>query len=174
MQNDLLPQKYTKQGLSPLHLRVMKLFHLVEDFYHCVWMDDLYNLAAFCKVAWNHPKYIFIAGVTRKGVCGIPLCVWQDEIKNKVEQQKVRGTVKAAVLKNNQDFPNHVACSIYDSKPVHFFSMLCSKLQRSVNLKPVYNMITGAIKLLDFLQLNTIHDYNMNICSVDLVGQLQL
>ena len=58
---------------------------------------NLYNSAAFCKAAFNHPMKILLHWVARKGLRGIPKCVIQDEVKNRKEQLLVRGTVKAAV-----------------------------------------------------------------------------
>lgn len=52
--------------------------------------------------------------------------------------------------------------------------MSCSKLRWALNLKPVYNKITGIIEMMQFLRLNTIHDYNMNMGGVDLADQLRL
>ena len=47
MRNDPAPAKYLKQGLSPLHSRVMALFDKLEDCHHQCAMDNLYNSAAF-------------------------------------------------------------------------------------------------------------------------------
>ena len=47
MRNDPAPKKYLKMGLSPLHSWTMTLFDSLEDNYHHVGMDNLYNSAAF-------------------------------------------------------------------------------------------------------------------------------
>ena len=78
MQNHPAPAKYLKQGLSPLHSRVMGLFDTVNDDNHQCAMDNLYNSAAFCKAAMNHEKKVLCHGVTRKGNRGIPKCVQAD------------------------------------------------------------------------------------------------
>ena len=57
---------------------------------------------------------------------GIPSSVKQEEMKNKKKQIEVRGTVKVAVLQGDEKFPNLVASSIYDTKPVQFLSMVCT------------------------------------------------
>ena len=49
MRNDHAPKKYLKQGLSPLHSRVMELFDDVRDSYHHYTMDNLYNSDAFFR-----------------------------------------------------------------------------------------------------------------------------
>ena len=42
--------------MFPLHARVTALFGTVEIKHHQCAMDDLYNSAAFFKVAYNHEK----------------------------------------------------------------------------------------------------------------------
>ena len=48
MRNDPAPKKYLKQGLSPLHSRVMSLFDSLTENHHQCAMDNLYNSASFC------------------------------------------------------------------------------------------------------------------------------
>ena len=79
MRNDPAPNKYLKQGLSPLHSRVMELFDAMKDSYHHCTMDNLYNSTAFCRAAYNHAGKILCQGVTRKGMRGIPPSVLQGE-----------------------------------------------------------------------------------------------
>lgn len=173
MRNDLAPKKYITQGLSPLHSRVMGLFDTVSDTYHHCAMDNLYNSAAFCKAAFNHPMKILAHGVARKGLRGIPKCVMQDEVKNRTEQLLVRGTVKAAVLEGDPSCPNLLASSVYDTKPVHYLSMATDKLQWTEVSKAVYNIDSGEVEYLRFLRMNTIHKYNSEMGGVDLADQLR-
>ena len=83
MRNDRAPINYLKQGLLPLHSRVVGLFDLIEDNHHQCAMDNLYNSAAFCKAAYNHKKKVLYHGVTRMGMQGIPKHVVQQELKNR-------------------------------------------------------------------------------------------
>ena len=73
--------------------------------------------AKFAKAAFNHTKKVQIAGVTPKGIRGIPAYFLQDEVKSPKELLAVRGTVKAAVLMGDPDCLNLVATSVYDTKP---------------------------------------------------------
>ena len=86
MRNDPAPKKYLRTGLSPLHSRVMALFDSLKDDYHQIVMDNLYNLAAFCRAAYNHPRKVLCHGVSRKSGWGIPKCVLQKEAKNISDQ----------------------------------------------------------------------------------------
>jgi hypothetical protein len=92
-------------------------------------MDYLYMSAKFAKAAFNHPHSILVAGVARKGMRGVPSCVLHEEKSNKKDQMKVRGTVKAAILKDDPNCPDLVATSVYDTKRVHFLSMSCSSIR---------------------------------------------
>ena len=65
-QHELLPKKYTDQGLSALHARVMSMFDYVEDKNHTCGVDNLYISAKFCKDAYQHPHRILLYGVARK------------------------------------------------------------------------------------------------------------
>ena len=92
-------------------------------------MDNLYLSAKFCKGSYNHSNKVLLAGVTRKGGRGIPDCVIHEEVKSQSDQRKVRGTVKAAVLKGDRDCPDLIALSVYDSKPVNFLSMIAEEIK---------------------------------------------
>ena len=173
MRNDPDPQKYLRQGLLPLHSRVMGLFDTVKDTHHQCAMDNLYNSAAFCKAAYNHDNKVLCHGVTRRGMRGIPPHVQQAEVKSRKDQILVRGTVKAAVLERDADCPNLVASSVYDSKPVHYLSMVSEKLEWSQVEKNVYNVDSGETEVLKFLRLNNIDKYNKEMGNVDLADQLR-
>ena len=91
-------------------------------------MDNLYISAKFCRGCYYHSKKVLLAGVTRKSGRGIPACVLQEEVKNINQQKLVRGTVKAAILKGDNNCPDLIALSVYDSKPVNFLSMIAEDI----------------------------------------------
>jgi hypothetical protein len=169
--NDPAPKKYLDTGLSPLHSRVMWLFDRVEDRYHRCMMDNLYMSAKLCRVSFNHPNKVLIAGVTRKGGRGLPASVLQEEEKNKERQLGVRGTVKAAVLKGDENCPGLVANSVYDTKPVHFLSMICEEIKWIKKQRLVYNCDTGKVESMYFLRLNTNDAYNIDMGHTDISDQ---
>ena len=103
---------------------------------------------------------------------GIPPCVKQDEDLKK-KQDEVRGTVKAAVLEGDPMCKNLVASSVYDTKPVHYLSMVSSKLKWVLKIKDVFNVDTGKREHLHFLHLNRIDTYNNSMGHVDIADQLQ-
>jgi hypothetical protein len=103
----------------------MSLFDCVNFSKHHFGMDNLYMSAKFAKAAFNHPCSKFIAGVTRKGMRRLPLCIFQEEkTNNKKDQMQVHGTIKAAILKcDPAKCPDLAATSFYyNMKPVYFMS----------------------------------------------------
>lgn len=168
MRNDPPPNKYRKQGLSPLHSRVMALFDTVYDLFHHGGFDNLYNSVNFCRAAFNHTYKVLVHGVTRKGGRGIPECVHQLEVKNRTAIAQVRGTVKVAKLEGDDSCPHLIASSIYDTKPVHYLSMVSDKVEWVVKEKPVYNVDSGRVEQLRFLRLNQIDTYNYDMGNVDI------
>jgi hypothetical protein len=169
--NDPAPKQYLKKGLSPLHSRVMWLFDRLEDKYHRCMMDNLYMSAKLCRVSFNHPHKVLIAGVTRKGGRGLPGSVLQEEVTNKERQLAVRGTVKAAVLLGDEGCPGLVANSVYDTKPVHFLSMICEEIKWVKKSRLVYNADTGKVETMFFLRLNTNDAYNIDMGHTDVSDQ---
>jgi hypothetical protein len=138
--NEPPPTQYTSKGISPLHARCLWLFDSLKDKHHRCWMDNLYLSAKFAKACYTHPKQVLIAGVTRKSGRGLPAHVLQEEEKNKKKQMTVRGTVKAAVLQGDRDCPSLVAVSVYDTKPVHFISMICDSIKWIAKDRQVYDV----------------------------------
>ena len=173
MRNDPPPPKYLKQNLSPLHSRVMFLFDSLKDKYHRVGMDNLYNSASFFKHAYLHPNKILCHGVTRKGGRGLPDCVIQVEQTKLSEQRRVRGTVKAAKLDGDPSFPNLVAVSVYDTKPVHFLTTIAKEIKWIQLQRKVWNNQTNRMEVLKYLRLEHIDMYNNNMGGVDIADQLR-
>jgi hypothetical protein len=166
------PEKYIKSGWSPLHARMLYMMEQLENKYHCMWMDNLYLSAKFVKGCYNHPNKILLAGVCRKGMRGVPECVIQPEAKP-AEVKSVRGTVKAAVLKGDDDCPNMIALSLYDAKPVYFLSMIHTDIKWVTNTNRVYCRGTSEMEDNKFLRLNINTDYNNKMNSVDSADQLR-
>ena len=167
------PAKYTSMGLSPLHARVMSLFDKVTDEYHECGVDNLYMSAKFCRDAYNHPKKVRLHGVTRKSGRGLPSSVLQQEVQNKAEQDKVRGTVLAAELVGDSKCPSLVAVSVYDTKPVHFLSMKAQSIKWEEKSRQVYDRSKGEMTTMKFLRLNVNDDYNYGMGGADIADQLR-
>ena len=141
MRNDPPPMKHSST-LLPLHARVMSLYDTLKEKFHHIGFDNLYNSAAFFRASFLHPKKPLVHGVTRKGMRGIPLCVQQEEMKNRTLLDSVCGTVKVAKLEGDPECPCLIASSVYDTKPVHYLSMITEKVEWIRKEKDVYNVET--------------------------------
>ena len=93
-----------------------------------------------------------IQGVCRVANRGLPQCVVQLEKATEKEQERVRGSTKAAVLHDDPECPDLVAVSVYDTKPVHFMSMMCEDIK----------WITKSRKIFDCKRRVMV---NMNFCA---------
>ena len=95
------------------------------DEYHQVRFDNLYISAKFALGSFNRPKKVMIEGVIRIISHGVPTQILQQEVTTKERINDVKGTVKACVLEGVPylDTRSLAACLIYDTKPVHFFSI---------------------------------------------------
>eukprot|EP00957_Ditylum_brightwellii_P072309 5496270-Ditylum_brightwellii.AAC.1 len=103
---------------------------------------------------------------------GIPPSSIQEEEKRHNNQICACRTVKAVVLEGDPNCPQLVACSVYNTKPVHFLSMVCEKLKWMVTEKHVFNVDSGKTETMRFLHMNTIHSCNISMGSIDLADQL--
>ena len=81
--------------------------------------------------------------------------------------------MKAAVLRGNPNCPNLVATSVYDTKPVHFLSMVCQSIKWVVLTRLVFNLETMKEEKMLFLCLNLNDDYNNSMGHVDVSDQLR-
>ena len=78
-----------------------------------------------------------------------------------------------ALLQGDTKCPDLVASSIYDTKPVHFLSMVCTEIKWLLKPRQVYNVDTGIIETIKCLRMNNIDQYNHSIGHVKLSDQLR-
>ena len=69
----------------------------------------------------------------------------QDEVKNNVAQRAARSTFKADVLEGYPGCPNIIASSVYETKPVHYLSMMSGSIELVEKENMVYNVDTGKV-----------------------------
>jgi Transposase IS4 len=123
----------------------------LESKHHNVYMDNLYHSVKFAHGMRTHEKELLVAGVIRKSGKGFPECCIQQEAKNKTELHAVRGTTLAAVLKGDDNCPDIVAVSVYDSKPVNSVSTIHKEIKWVENEKGVFSMVSGETESNKFL-----------------------
>lgn len=81
--NDKYLEVVSKKEVSRLHARCVTLFNLLQNEYHQVKLDNLYNSGKFRKLSRNYKKKVFNSGVIRKDNRGVPSCIYQVEKKSK-------------------------------------------------------------------------------------------
>ena len=167
--HDDQPENEAKCGL---HKRVTWLADKLKNNWSRVHMDNLYISLSLAKLAYSH-KFL-IHGVARTYLRGVPKVVLQQEQKNKTLQNAVRGLVKVAVLKEDEGIPDLVACSLYDTKPVHFLSSCVEEVVWMTKSRKVWDKNNHANKNIDFLRLNVVNEYNFGMGGVDIADQLRL
>ena len=136
------PPAAYKNILLPLRSRVMSLFDRLEEKYPECDIDKLYMSAKFCKDAYDHPNNIKLHGITRKCGQGLPKSVLQEEVQNRVEQEKVQGTVLASELVGDLSCASLLAVSVYDTKSLHFLMMVADKIFWDENIGEIYDQTT--------------------------------
>ena len=166
-----LPSKYDDLKLSPTSCRVVWLALQLPNHWTRIYMDNLFNSRKLYAALYRAKALAH--GVVRTSGRGFPLSVKQDEEKNVKRADALKGTTKAAVLKNSQDTPHLLAVSVYDTKPVHLMSTVSESVQWAVKTKRVWSKDESAMTLMNFLRLNLIDDYNSNMNSTDIADQLR-
>ena len=112
-------------------------------------------------------------GVVRVSGRGVPKSVLQKEESRKVEQERVRHTVKAAVVKGDSVCSDLVCVSLYDTKPVYILTNACDEIKWVKKERKVWDKNLNRYKKGYFHRLNVIDFYNKNMGNVDLADQLR-
>ena len=94
-------------------------------------------------------------------------------MKTPAEKEKVRGTVKGALLVGDPEVPDLVAILVYNTKPVNFMSMCCKTVQWVKKTFKVYDKKTNKSKNSTFLWLNINDLYNKEMGNVDIADQIR-
>ena len=93
-------------------------------------------------------------------------------MKSKKKQDEVRGEVKVAVTKGGATCTYVLACSLYDTNPVHIISTMADNVKWNTIKKKVYSKIEKKTVDMTFHRINVIHMYNFGMGSVDVADQL--
>ena len=96
----------------------------------------------------------------------------QVEVTKHSVQLCICGTVKAALLLGDDRVQYLVASSIYDTKPVHYLSMVSVRIEWIEVKKKAFNVDTNQWEEIKFLRMNFINNYNFTMGHVDVSDQL--
>ena len=166
-----LPIQYKHLELSPTARRVVWLALQLPYNWHCIFMDNLFNSRKLFSALWI--AQALAHGVVRTSGRGIPTSIRQFEEKNANKAEALRGTTKAAKLLNCRQCPDLVAVSVYDTKPVHLLSSVSESVCWLEKKRKVWSTAHKDMKLIGFLRLNMIDDYNNKMNSTDIADQLR-
>ena len=76
---------------------------------------------------------------------GIPSCITLEEFKSKDAQIDTRGVSKTEVLKGDTKLTKVIEAIVYDTKPVHYISIVLRESKCDVNEKECFDVETGKI-----------------------------
>ena len=110
MQKDPQPIQY--RALSALHARVMVLLDTLKDKYHHIIFHNLYNSVMFCQNSIYASNESISSRRTQKDRYCIPSCVAQQELTNRT------------AIEGDPNCPCLIASSVYDTKLVHYLSLI--------------------------------------------------
>ena len=74
-------------------------------------------------------RKLLTRGVTSKGMRGIPTCITQQELKSNKSHIDTSETAKEVVLEGYPKCADLIESSMYDTKPVHYISMVSEELK---------------------------------------------
>ena len=157
--------------LPPTARRVVWLALQLPNYWTRIYMDNLFNSRKLFSALYRAKALAH--GVIRTSGRGFPMSVKQDEEKNVNKAELIKGTTMAAVLKNSVDTPDMLAVSVYDTKPVHLMSTVGECVEWVVKKRKVWSKDAGEMKVMSFLRLNMIDDYNQFMNSTDIADQLR-
>ncbi len=81
--NKPVPEKWISLGLLPMHARLLHMLENFKDLHHSFNMDSLFNSVNFTIAAATCTTKVRTQGVLCKSYCGVPPCVYQDELPAK-------------------------------------------------------------------------------------------
>mmetsp|Transcript_26908 Transcript_26908/g.79527 ORF Transcript_26908/g.79527 Transcript_26908/m.79527 type:complete len:145 (+) Transcript_26908:159-593(+) len=140
-------------GLSATRKRVIFLVQKLSNDWTHVFMDNLFNSVSLARVCYQENGLVH--GVMRTNDRGFPPDVIQSDTKTKAKQAADCGTVKVAVLRDPH-CPDLVACSVYDTKPLHLLLMVTEPVKWTVKTRNVWDGSIKKVQPIQFLRINMI------------------
>ena len=129
-------------------------------------MDNLFNSQKLFTAAYRAKALCH--RVVRSYGCGVPKAVIMKEEKNVKEADKLRNWTKAAVLRNAEDCPDLICCSVYGTKTVHIMSTVAECIEWNEKDQKVWSSELGGHVSMKYLLID---DYNIHMNSVNLADQ---
>ena len=139
-------------------------------------LDNLYMSANFLLGSFKHPKKVMMEGFSRTSSRVVPTKILQQQVTKKERINSVKVTIKSCALEGVPalDICTIVACSIYNTKPVHFFLMCCNNITWWKKNRRTWYKSTSTIRLGRLLRLAIHYLYNMDMNNVNIGDQLMV
>ena len=134
-------------------------------------MDNLFNSRKFFTALYL--TKCMAHGVARNSGRGFCADIIQSKEKCKKKAELLRGTTKAARLLNCKECPDLLSVSIYDTKPVNMLSTVKSDVSWVEKTGKVWYAVHQEVRMIGYLRLNFIDDYNFGMNYVDMLDQLR-
>eukprot|EP00986_Skeletonema_menzelii_P001102 scaffold298_cov130-Skeletonema_menzelii.AAC.5 len=158
--------------LSPTARRVIWLAKRLPNVWTCIFMDNLFNSRKLFTALYL--EHCLAHGVVRTNGRGIPEAIIIPRETNPSKHNAMRGTTKAALLKNSKDCPGLISAALVDVGPVHILSTVIECIEwLAIEREGVWNLIDRETQTMKFLRPNFIDLYNKWMNSVDLSDQLR-
>jgi len=166
-----LPAEFDEFELSPTARRVVWLApRLPNDWTH-IFMDNLFNSRKLFSALYRAKS--LASGVTRRSGRGLPPSIIQLEEKNVKKAAALSGTTKSARLIDDPKCPDLLAVSVYDTKPVHMLSTSEESIEWITKRRKIWDSVHEDIKIIGFMRLGWIDNYNNKMNSTDISDQLR-
>jgi hypothetical protein len=134
-------------------------------------MDNLFNSQRLYSA-------LYLAKCLGQDVCrptgrGIPNGIKQPIEMNAKKAEALKGRTTAARLIHSKDCPDLLAVCAYDNKPVHVLSMVSESVQWILKKRKVFHRESNAMRMMGYLRLNVIDEYNNFMNQTDVADQLR-
>ena len=149
------------------------LDQLELNSYYKLLMDNIFSSVKFSEVAENKTKSkVLKCSIARKSGKGISAIVYQDKQKNPKKKAKLVGTLKGVVLKGDIAHKILVSLSVYNTKPVYFFTNCMKEFKWTEKKRKVYDYKEHQQVIITFLQTNFQKFYNSWMNRADIIDHL--
>ncbi len=91
---------------------------------------------------------------------------------NPRKAEALKGTMMAAWLINSTDSPNLLAICVYYNKPFYLLPMVAESVEWMIKQRKVYHRESRKVRMMSYLCLNVIDDYNNIMNNIDIPDQL--
>ncbi len=164
-----MPKKQMLKGMCPMHCELLHMLERFPDVGHYCKMDNLFIGVDLAWEAYLLQTQVLVHGVVLKLNHSFPTWLIQEE-KARKAAERVQGTVKAAVLKND----GKSCVLIIASCSFYILSHSIKEITWIEDEKKAYSPALKKAITFKVLCFNLSHNYNFEMNDDDMLDQLQL